>query len=142
MHRLPERSIAGGIPSRQPYPLFPGCIERDLEPMRPKRRTIRGPYQLPVYFLSISPDQFQELQRIGPLQIGHEGPLRPGSFNREVFEQYFAARDKEISLAQRSNNRTPVFSKTWQAIELQVVHHQMLVGVIVGKLCIGVSLSH
>src|SRR5262249_26792061 len=119
--RLHERAVGRDVPRRKPDPFLPRGVERNLETLLPERRQIGGRDDLPVGLVAIAPDDFDEVERKRPLDLGGDRPLVAGAFDGVARDQHFTGGDEVVAALHRVDDRAGVVDRR-QAIELHVVH--------------------
>src|SRR5262249_53015290 len=142
MHRLHERPIPRRIPRSEPDPLLARYIHWNAKRMCAESGMLGGRDNLPVHLLTVAPYHLDEFEREGPLQVRDDGSLRTRAFDRIIPDEDLAARDEIIARADRAEHRTPVFVVSRHAIELQIIHAQIRVSLVVWKLRVSVALRN
>src|SRR6185295_4351988 len=109
MHRLRERTVAGGIPNGKADPFFSRRVEGNAEGAVTKGRLSSRGNDFAAHLLAVTPNGFDELERKSPFHVSNHLALRALAFDGPILNEDFAGRDKKVARPQCAVDRRPVF---------------------------------
>src|SRR5260370_15353808 len=132
-------SVSCGIPYCKPDPFLTCRVEGNIEGLVAERTTFGEINDLPVRLGPIAPDQLGKLQRKGIFDGCVIGALGSRAFDAPVVEENFAGGAEEVSGPYAFDNWRPAFVVERHTVQLEIVHSQLRIGLIVGTLGVSVA---
>src|SRR5262249_60291476 len=93
------------------------------------------------YLLHARLDFIAARNRELPLPVRRNRALTSRSLDLVALDQNLAGRDEEVAVAQRLENRAPVFLGARHSVELQIVDGKIRVEIVLGSFLAGVDVG-
>src|SRR2546429_5783188 len=94
---LREGTVAGRVPDGEADPFLAGSIEGDTKTEIAKWRLVGGRNDIAADFLAVTPDNFDELQRKRPFNVGNDFAIGTAALDGPVFDENFARSYKKVA---------------------------------------------
>ena len=109
--------------------------------LRAERRQVGGGNRLAIDFSAVAPDDFDEIQRERPVDVGGHGPLIASPCHAVVPDQNLARRHEEIAVAKRFQDRAVVVFRPRRPVDLQIVDREVRVEIVLGSFLVRIDVG-